>query len=80
MGIFEKNIVVSNHNRLEVTLALLSQMVDEDTEIVTVFYGDDVNEDEVESISEFVESNYKDVELEVLEGNQPVYSYIIAIE
>ncbi len=80
MGIFEKNIVVSDHNRLDVTLSLLSQMVDEETEIVTVFYGDDVNDDEVESISEYIESNYKDVELEILEGNQPVYSYIIAIE
>ncbi|QVK18851.1 DAK2 domain-containing protein [Mycoplasmatota bacterium] len=80
MGIFEKNIVVSSHDRLDVTLSLLNQMVDEDTEIVTVFYGDDVSEDEVENISEFIESNYKDVELEILEGNQPVYSYIIAIE
>ncbi len=80
MGIFEKNIVTSDHNRLEVTLSLLSKMVDDETEIVTVFYGDDVNEEEVESISEFIESNYKDVELEILEGNQPVYSYIIAIE
>lgn len=80
MGIFEKNIVVSSHNRIDVTLSLLNQMVDEDTEIVTVFYGDDVSEDEVENISEFIESNYKDVELEILEGNQPVYSYIIAIE
>ncbi len=80
MGIFEKNIVVSDHSRLEVTLSLLSQMVDEDTEIVTVFYGDDVNEVEVEKISEFIDANYKNVELEILEGNQPVYSYIIAIE
>lgn len=80
MGIFEKNIVVSNPNRLDVTLSLLSQMVNEDTEIVTVFYGDDVNNEEVENISEYIESNFEDVELEMLEGNQPVYSYIIAIE
>lgn len=80
MGIFEKDIVVSDKERLEVTLQLLDKMIDEDTEIVTVFYGDDVNDDEVEKINEYIEEKYEDVELEVLEGNQPVYSYIIAVE
>lgn len=80
MGIFEKNIIVSNKNRLQTTLSLIDQMIDEDSEIVTLFYGDDVNQDEIEKISEYVEEQYGDVELEVLEGNQPVYSYIIAIE
>ncbi|MDF2699739.1 MAG: hypothetical protein K0Q49_1295 [Haloplasmataceae bacterium] len=80
MGMFEKNIVVSKTGRLDVTLDLLDQMIDKNSEIVTIFYGDDVTEEEVENISEYIEANYEEVELEVLEGNQPVYSYIIAIE
>ncbi len=80
MGFYEKDIVVSDKKRLDVTLSLLDNMIDDETEIVTVFYGEDASEDEVETISEYVESKYKDVELEVLEGNQPVYSYIIAVE
>jgi uncharacterized protein len=80
MGIFEKDIIVTQSDRLQTTLDLIDRMVDEDSEIVTLFYGDDVNEEEIEAISEHVEENYPNVELEVLEGNQPVYSYIIAIE
>ena len=80
MGIFDKDIVVSKPNRLDVTLSLLDQMIDDLSEIVTVFYGDDVTEEEVMKITEYIEKNHRDVELEVLEGNQPVYSYIIAIE
>ncbi|HEY8364037.1 MAG TPA: DAK2 domain-containing protein [Haloplasmataceae bacterium] len=80
MGFFEKDIVVSNNNRLETTEALLLKMVDENTEIITVFYGEDVPLDEIESFNEFVEEHFQDIELEILEGNQPVYSYIIAIE
>lgn len=80
MGIYEKHIVTSNPSRLETTLKLLDEIIDEDTEIVTIFYGEDVDETEVEKISEYIDENYKDVELEILEGNQPVYSYIIAVE
>ncbi len=80
MGFYEKDIVVSDKKRLDVTLSLLDNMIDDDTEIVTVFYGEDTSVEEVETISDYVESKFKDVELEVLEGNQPVYSYIIAVE
>lgn len=80
MGIFEKDIVVTQPDRLTTTLNLIDQMVDADSEIVTLFYGEDVNADEIQQISEYVEENFGDVELEVLEGNQPVYSYIIAVE
>ena len=80
MGIYEKHIVTSNPSRLETTLKLLDEIIDEDTEIVTIFYGEDVDETEVEKISEYIDENYKGVELEILEGNQPVYSYIIAVE
>lgn len=80
MGIYEKDIVVSASDRYETAIRLLEYMVDEDTEIITLFYGEDVTESEIEQIGEYVEENYSDVELELLEGNQPVYSYIIAIE
>lgn len=80
MGIFEKDIVTSKKERLATTLELIDHMIDENAEIITLFYGDDVNADEITAISEYIEEKYDNVELEVLEGNQPVYSYIIAVE
>ncbi|ERJ13432.1 DAK2 domain-containing protein [Haloplasma contractile] len=80
MGILEKDIVTSEHDRLTVTKNLLDKMIDEDSEIVTIFYGDDINEDEIDIVTEYIESKYEDAEVELLEGNQPVYSYIIAVE
>lgn len=80
MGIFEKDIVVSAPDRLETAMRLIDHMVDENSEIITVFYGEGVTEDELKELGEYIENNYGDIELELLEGNQPVYSYIIAIE
>ena len=79
MGIFEKDIVVSATDRYETAIRLLDHMIDDETEIITLFYGDDVTEAEIEQMSEYVENKYSDVEFELLEGNQPVYSYIIAM-
>lgn len=80
MGIFDKKISVSKPSRIEVTKELLDEMIDEDSEIVTLIYGEDVTDDEVESIEEYIEEKYEDVEVEVYDGKQPVYSYFIAVE
>ena len=49
-------------------------------EIITIIYGADVTEDEVEEIREYIESTYEDLEVDVIEGKQEVYSYILSIE
>ncbi|WP_042356283.1 DAK2 domain-containing protein [Bacillus rubiinfantis] len=80
MGIAEGKIVVKNKDKLTAAQELLSQMLDEDSEILTVIYGEDVTNKEIESLSRYIEKHYADLELEIHNGKQPLYSFIFSIE
>jgi DAK2 domain fusion protein YloV len=80
MGIAEGKIVVKNKNKLKVAEDLLSHMVDEDSEILTILSGEDVTEEEVNTVAAFAEENFPDVEVEIHNGGQPLYSFIFSIE
>jgi uncharacterized protein len=79
MGIFNGEIVVSVKDRLEAAKALLKSMVDKFTEIVTIMFGADVEEDEVNEIADEVSASFP-VEIEIINGGQDIYSYIISVE
>lgn len=79
MGIREKEIVVSKPEKLDVTKQLIDAMVDEDAELITLIRGEDVSDEELEDITAYVEKHCE-AELEVIEGNQPVYSFFIGVE
>ena len=79
MGLKEKDIVVSLPDKMEVTRQLLDMMIDGESEIVTLVYGEDVNEEEANEIASYIEDKY-DVEVELNNGMQPVYSFIIGVE
>ncbi|CAM3534701.1 DAK2 domain-containing protein [Erysipelothrix anatis] len=79
MGILEKDIVVTGTERIEVTQSLIDKLITEENELVTLITGEGVAEEEVETVVAHIESNY-DVEVEVIDGQQPVYSYIIGVE
>jgi len=80
IGILDKEIVVSTKDRLKTVCALADKMMDEDSELVTVFYGEDTNEEEAGRLAEYIESKFEDAEVTVIGGEQPVYSYIISVE
>jgi hypothetical protein len=80
MGIAEGKIVVKNKDKGNVAEDLLSQMLDEDSEILTIIYGEDVTEEEVNNLTQFVEEKFGDVEIEIHNGGQPLYSFIFSIE
>ena len=80
IGILDKDIVVSVPSRFESACALADQMVDEDSEIVTILFGEGVDEDEADELAEYIETKFEDVEVTIFEGQQPVYSYIISVE
>lgn len=80
MGIKEKDIVVAVPDKLDATRLLLANMIDEESELVTLFTGEDVSREEITLIEEYVGSVFPSVEMEVIEGNQPVYSFIIGVE
>lgn len=79
MGIFGKAIVVSDPDMMASTKALLDKMLDEDSELVTLIYGDTATLEQAKEIAEYIEDT-SDAEVEIHEGNQPVYSFIIGVE
>lgn len=79
MGIFNGEIVASVKNRMDAIVKLFQSMIDNTSEIVTVMYGKDVDENEVETVVEVLENGYS-VEVETIAGGQDIYSYIISVE
>jgi len=80
MGIFEKNIVVSTKDKLEATKTLLEELIDKDSEIITVLVGEDVSEEEQASIEAFINERFPTLEVQIVVGQQPVYSFIFGVE
>ncbi|WP_312469258.1 DAK2 domain-containing protein [Neobacillus sp.] len=80
MGIAEGKIIVKNKDKGKVAEDLLSKMLDEDSEILTIIYGNDVTEEEVKHLTDFVEEKFSDIEIEIHNGQQPLYSFIFSIE
>ena len=80
MGIGDEGIL-SVHPDLEKTLFdLLDALVDEDSEVISVYYGEDVEEDKAEAIVEKIEETYPDCDVELQFGGQPIYYYIVSVE
>jgi uncharacterized protein len=80
MGISEGKIITSKTNKQEVTKELLEKMMDEDSEIVTIIYGEDSSEDEAQELADFIEEKFPDAEAEIHNGKQPIYSFILSVE
>ena len=80
MALAEGKIVLSNPSLKEVSTSLIQTLIDEEAEIVTVIYGEDVSEEEANEFAAFIESKYGDVEVEVYNGKQPLYPYILSVE
>lgn len=80
MGLAEGKIQVKNKNKLKAAKELLSQMMDEDSEILTILYGEDVTGEELDELVSFCNEKFEDAEVEVHNGNQPLYSFIFSIE
>ncbi len=79
MALVEKDIVACVDNKLDALKVCLDKLIDEDSELVTLIVGEDVNDEEVEEIESYIEDNFE-TELELIEGKQPVYSFIIGVE
>ena len=80
MGLIEDKIVTSNPVLIDAAQSLLETMIAEDSEIVTLIVGAEANQSETDAIVSWVEANYEDVELDVHQGDQPVYPYLFSVE
>lgn len=80
IGITKGEIKLSTPSRLDTALGLLDDMVDMDREIITIFYGNDADEDELDNIVAHAKKLNPDIEVETIEGKQDIYTYIFAVE
>lgn len=80
IGILNGKLVVSGSNSSDTTLALLSKADMDSKERITLFTGNNIDEDEVTAISERIQQEYPDHEVEIHEGGQPHYQFLISLE
>ena len=78
MGIFEKDVIANGKDIIKITKDLLTKMI-EDEELVTIIYGEDAKEQDNKELVAFLEENY-DIEVELIEGKQALYTYYIGVE
>lgn len=79
MGICGKKIAASVPDCMEASKSLVSSMLDDESELVTLIYGADATEDQAKELASYIEEN-SDAEVEIYNGQQPVYSFIIGVE
>ncbi|MBX8947070.1 MULTISPECIES: DAK2 domain-containing protein [Lysinibacillus] len=80
MALAEGKIVLSTPALKDAAEKVIKDLVDEDAEIVTVIYGEDTTEQAASELVAFIEENYPDVEVELFNGKQGLYPYIISVE
>lgn len=80
MGIGDKSILSVGTDLRATTLEMVDAMVDEDSAIVSIYFGSDSDEDSANEIAAAIEEKYPDVEVEVNDGGQPIYYYVISVE
>ncbi|SHJ21073.1 DAK2 domain-containing protein [Hespellia stercorisuis] len=80
MGISDKGIVAVGQSVEKTTRDMLSEMVDEDTELISLYYGEDVLEEEAERFAAEVQKLYPDADVDCHCGGQPIYYYVLSVE
>ncbi|MDD5969082.1 MAG: DAK2 domain-containing protein [Anaerostipes sp.] len=80
MGIDDDGIQAVGSDVEKTTIELLQTMVDEDSELISVYYGQDVKEEEAEGLVEALEEEFPDCDVELQEGGQPIYYYVLSVE
>ena len=80
MGLNENKITISEKKIEDTFEKLIDQLVDADSSIVSIYYGEDVKEEEASKLAKLVEEKYEDIEVELVYGGQPLYYYLISVE
>lgn len=80
MGIGDKGIQSVGENMDEVTIEMIENMVDDDTELISIYYGSDISEEAAEALRATVEEKYSNCDVELQFGGQPIYYYIVSAE
>ena len=80
MGIADGEIIISVKEERDALKGLLKKMLTDDSEIITFFCGKDATEEDKAQLEDFCLAINKDLDVEIIDGKQDIYSYIIAVE
>lgn len=80
MGIVDGKIVSEDKDLVQETINMINGMIDEDKELVTLIFGEDTDQATAEAIAEAVENANEDIEVEIVDGGQPVYHFLASVE
>ena len=80
MGIGDKGILAVGTDMSAITLEMVDAMMDEDAELVSIYYGSDISEEEAAALSDAISSKYAYADVELQYGGQPIYYYVISVE
>ena len=80
MGIGDRGILAVGKDLEETTKELIANLVDEDSELISIYYGEEVSEEDAEKFTEEITELYPDVDVDIQFGGQPIYYYVLAVE
>lgn len=80
LGMVDGKILVSTPDMDQALLDTFDKMIDEDSEIVMIYVGEEGNKEQAQTIADKLEAAHEDIEVEIFQGNQPVYPYIFSVE
>jgi dihydroxyacetone kinase-like predicted kinase len=80
LGMMNEDIVVCEKSVKEAVESLIEKMVTDESELISIYYGEDVTEEEAEALADELAEKYEDCDIELSRGSQPLYYYIIGVE
>ena len=80
IAIANGNIVAADKDKTLVAKSLLQSLINDDSEIVTIFYGNEGSKEEAEELAQYCDELLPDIDVEIIDGKQDIYSYIISVE
>lgn len=80
IGIAEGKLSGAGDTVDEITSSLIEKLVDEDSAIITLFYGEDINEEDANKLRDELEEKFEDIDVELYYGGQPLYYYLVSVE
>ena len=80
MGIGDQGIVAVGKNIAFTTIDMINELIDDESEIISIYYGADVTEDDAQAIANEIEAKHPELDVEVNYGGQPIYYYVVSVE
>lgn len=80
MGIGDSGILSVTKDIALTTMELIEALMDEDSELISIYYGEDISDEDAEELAGQIEEKYPDVDVELQEGGQPIYYYVLSVE